>query len=175
MRLKKFLSLAMASAILTLTMATGVTAFADLSSTGQSEPKSVKVKTNNPGTKSYYVAIDWGNLEFEYKFGSKEWNHETHTYGTNEQDPGWQGNTTTITVTNHSNASVNVSMKYIPGNQNYGISGEITGGNRTLESAEGKAAGEADYLTATFTISGTPDTTLASYTDVGTLMVTVQP
>lgn len=174
MRLKKFLSLAMASAMLTLTMATGVTAFADITVSGGQSQGAVKVKTtgSTANPRSYNVSVDWDSLEFEYNFGTRTWDPAKHDYKVDPQS-GWTKSTADITVTNHSNVGVTVSVTYSAAGQNYGISGSITGGRGTLESAEGKTPEQADSLTARLTLDTAPTTSITQSTQIGTVTVRV--
>ena len=88
-------------------------------------------------------------------------------------DGFWDNPSSNITVTNHSNVAVRVKMMYTALG-NTGVKGVLT--NATAELAAGEVGnyGGADSVTATLTVSGTPNSTVASDgVKVGTIKVTI--
>lgn len=137
-----------------IVFSTSITAF------GAEKNQSIDVtaKTNDDNVTEaviYSVDISWDDMTFTYlESGSKMWNAETHTYVTNTSG-GWDKTMADIRITNHSNTVIDVSVTY-SGVEHTGIVGTITNGTATLQAGvEGKPK-EADNVTATFTISGTP-------------------
>ena len=81
--------------------------------------------------------------------------------------------TATVTVTNHSNVSVNVDLTYtaVAGT---GVTGRLTNASDTLNAGEEGNYNGADSVTATLTISGTPTSTITSEgVKIGTIKVTI--
>ena len=121
----------------------------------------------------YSVDISWSSMTFTYaQESTKNWNASDHSYETITQG-AWENNSATITVTNHSNTAVDVAVTYTAV-ENTGVTGTLTNGSGTLAAGtEGDYAG-ADALIATFTVSGTPNSTVtAAGVKVGTLKVTI--
>ena len=58
----------------------------------------------------YSLDISWPDLDFSYTDGYKKWNPETHKY--DSVDGTWEDKTAEITVTNHSNAAIEVTPKW---------------------------------------------------------------
>ena len=122
----------------------------------------------------YSVDISWSSMTFTYtETGTKNWNAANHSYDTSTQG-AWDKTSATITVTNHSNVSVNLVMAYTPANDT-GIIGTLANSTATLDAgAEGNYAG-ADSHTATLTISGAPNSTVSSDgVKIGTIKVTIE-
>lgn len=84
----------------------------------------------------YKVDVVWGDLDFEYSFGTApSWDPESHTYsgGTNV---GWQGATSgTVEVTNHSNAALKVSHT-LTNSSLYNVDVNTVWDKQTLKSAD---------------------------------------
>lgn len=121
----------------------------------------------------YSVDIDWGNMNFTYtQQNTNKWNAGNHSYSLTS-DGFWDNPSSNITVTNHSNVAVRVKMMYTALG-NTGVKGVLT--NATAELAAGEVGnyGGADSVTATLTVSGTPNSTVASDgVKVGTIKVTI--
>ena len=121
----------------------------------------------------YSVDIDWGNMNFTYTWhNTNKWNAGNHFYSL-VSDGAWDHPTANITVTNHSNVAVNVKMMYTALG-NTGVKGVLTNASAELAAGEvGKYDG-ADSVTATLTVSGTPNSTVDSESvKVGTIKVTI--
>lgn len=89
---------------------------ASLPLTSDAQNVNVTVTDGTHGGIVYHVKVEWTNLTFEYqKEGEGTWDPESHTYNdvTTNGWVGGEGNTITregvITVTNHSNAPVDVA------------------------------------------------------------------
>lgn len=120
----------------------------------------------------YSVDIVWEDMSFVYDAaGSKEWNPDDHTY-TDVVTGGWKKTTADVIVTNHSNASVNVTLTYQPVGS-YGVSGTLSVTGETLDAGVENQYDKADSLTSTLTISGTPTGIDANGVKVGTITVTI--
>lgn len=136
---KSILSIALCLVLL-LSMST--TAFA-------AESGDIKVTYSQPAPQKVTVAdITWGSMEFNYSSGdTKVWNPETLQYDIipGEGDGAWtpkNENGDTVTVTNHSNTGLLVTVTYTPDADN-GVSGFVENGSFLLPTAEGTAVGEA--------------------------------
>lgn len=152
--MKKIITLLMA---LAMVMSLSVTAFA--SDLGGSKDVTAKYEQTEDEKPVYNVDLNWGDLTFTYtETVEKEWNPETHTYDTTTTG-SWDKTETTITVTNHSNVSVDVSMSVTPVDGT-GVDVSLTGGNATLAAGEvGNVSGAAS-VTGTIKVSGKPNSTV---------------
>ena len=152
--MKKIITLLMA---LAMVMSLSVTAFA--SDLGGSKDVTAKYEQTEDEKPVYNVDLNWGDLTFTYtETVEKGWNPETHTYDTTTTG-SWDKTETTITVTNHSNVSVDVSMSVTPVDGT-GVDVSLTGGNATLAAGEvGNVSGAAS-VTGTIKVSGKPNSTV---------------
>ena len=168
--MKKFFALALA---LVLTCTLAVTCFA-ATTAGTGDVKATYVA----GTTSavvYDVDVSFGDMAFTYTAASQgTWDPDTHTYK-NIADATWTvgENQNKITVTNHSNAAVAVTVSYAKATGFDGITGTVTNGSFNLATAVGTAKENAPTNTATLNLSGdlAAGTTAAT---VGTLTVTFE-
>ena len=123
---------------------------------------------------SYSVDLRWTDMTFAYtREDTHIWDPLTHTYRTGSRS-GWDRTRGTVTVTNHSNVDVQVTVEYLP-EPDTGIKGILKNASARLKAGVvGDYAG-ADSMTATLTVSGTPeDTVTAAGTKVGRLRITIQ-
>ena len=123
---------------------------------------------------SYSVDLQWTDMTFTYtREDTRIWNPLTHTYKTGSR-AGWDKTRGSITVTNHSNVDVQVTVAYLP-EPDTGIKGILKNTSAKLKAgAVGDYKG-ADRMTATLTVSGTPEETVtASGTNIGKLRITIQ-
>lgn len=152
--MKKIITLLMA---LAMVMSLSVTAFA--SELGGSKDVTAKYERSESEQPIYNVDLNWGDLTFTYtETVEKEWNPETHTYDTTTTG-SWDKTETAITVTNHSNVSVAVSMSVTPA-QETGVDVALTGGNATLAAGEVGNVNGAASVTGTVKVSGKPNSTV---------------
>ena len=148
--MKKIITLLMA---LAMVMSLSVTAFA--SDLGGSKDVTAKYEQNESEQPIYNVDLNWGDLTFTYtETTTKVWNPETHTYDTTTT-----GSWDKITVTNHSNVSVDVAMSVTPVDGT-GVDVSLTGGNATLAAGEVGNVDGAASVTGTITVSGKPNSTV---------------
>lgn len=151
---KSFLCIALCLALL-LSMST--TAFA----AGSSDIKVTYSKDAAKVVKS--VDITWGSMEFNYNSGdTKVWNPDKLQYEIVTGDGGgyWEparAEGDTVTVTNHCNSQLEVTVAYTPAETN-GVTGSVTNGSFTLASAEGTDVNNAPKNSSKLTLdnSSTP-------------------
>ena len=60
----------------------------------------------------YSVDVVWDDLSFTYSGGSAIWNPSDHSYNKPSAAEGWTDDIGKITVTNHSNAAVNIDVTF---------------------------------------------------------------
>ncbi len=172
--MKKFFALALA---LVLTCALAVTCFAATANTTTPATGAVKATYVAGATntdKVYSVDVTFGDMNFTYTdTATGAWNPENHSYP-DTVPAAWNKTSADITVKNHSNAAVAVTVAYAKDAGYTGaVNGAISEGSFDLESAEGTAVAEAPAKTVTFTISGAPENTMTTATTVGTITVTI--
>lgn len=124
-------------------------------------------------TTVYSVDITWGSMEFTYVDASDgEWNPLTHTYD-GATTAGWtcDEGANEITVTNHSNAAVGVTLTYSATEGYAGISGTFDKNTLNLATADGTARDEAPTATATLTLRGALASTVTEGAMIGQVIV----
>jgi len=153
--MKKIISMML---MLALVMSMSVTAFA--SDLGGSKDVTAKYEQSETEDPIYNVDLNWGDLTFTYtETVEKVWNPETHTYETTVTGGSWDKTEAKITVTNHSNVSVVVSMSVTPVTGT-GVEVALTGGNATLAAGEVGNVDGAASVTGKVKISGKPNNTV---------------
>lgn len=167
--------------LLTMSLAVGMgaTAFAaagnETVGENGSQPIDVTARyTDGTSTDTTYsVDIAWDDMTFTYhESGSRTWNPSNHTYMDNTT-AGWDKTTADITVTNHSNADVDIDLTYAPVTGT-GVNGALDTLSYRLAAGEEDKYTEADSRKSTFTISGAPDAAVtADGVKVGTITVAV--
>ena len=166
---------------LVLALACGVSALAASGNTTvKQEQGSAKVdvqakyESNVTTPEVYSVDIVWGAMEFTYSAsGSLIWDASTHTY-TEQVAASWNGTGNTVTVTNHSNAGVDVTFGYTAETAFAEVEGSFDVAADSLAAGEeGNAAG-ADQVVATLTLDGELAESVTDFTKVGTITVTIQ-
>ncbi len=183
--MKKFFTTFMSFA---LVGALSLTAFAEgtsskITANNGTDDINVKAKYVDATTieNSVSVDIEWGEMEFTYTVsGTKEWDAENHEYSVKNATAGWTENGNTVKVTNHSNTDVNANFTYTPNTSNT-LSGSFTYSegktavNDTVKLTKGVVNDplNADSVTATLTLSGTPSDTYKTFTDVGSVTVKI--
>lgn len=123
---------------------------------------------------SYSVDLQWTDMTFTYtREDTHIWNPLTHTYKTGSRS-GWDKTRGSITVTNHSNVDVKVTVAYLP-EPDTGVKGILKNASAKLKAGIVGDYKGADSMTATLTVSGTPEETVtAAGTKVGKLRITIQ-
>lgn len=173
LKMRKFMMFLFAIGLL---MGTSIPAFA-AENIGRNESREIDVTAKYDSSTStpnvYSVDIDWSSMTFTYtQSETKKWNASDHSYST-VSEGGWDKTSATVTVTNHSNVSVNVDLTYtaVAGT---GVTGRLTNASDTLNAGEEGNYNGADSVTATLTISGTPTSTITSEgVKIGTIKVTI--
>ena len=128
--------------------------------------------TDDTDTVVYSVDVAWTDLEFTYDAGTEKWNPAAHDYTTSKNDAAWTNTDGSITVTNHSNADVDVTVAYAKA-EGYNVKVDVTNAEFTLESAVGTAVAEADAETVTFAVDTAASTAPTADATVGTVTVTI--
>ena len=167
--MKKIITLLMA---LAMVMSLSVTAFA--SDLGGSKDVTAKYEQNESEQPIYNVDLNWGDLTFTYtETTTKVWNPDTHTYDTTTTG-SWDKTESSITVTNHSNVSVDVSMSVTPVGGT-GVNVTLIGGSSTLAAGEVDTVDGAASVTGTVKISGKPNSTVTEAgIKVASITVTIE-
>lgn len=171
--MRKFLALFL---VVWIGMSIGISAHAaeNISQIGSKEiDVTAKYISSTVTPNVYSVDIEWSSMTFTYTENcTKSWNAADHSYSTVSEGK-WDKTSATITVTNHSNISVNVDMKYTA-KENTGVKGILTNNTAVLDAGqEGNYSG-ADAITAMLNISGTPSYSIASEgVKIGTIKVTI--
>lgn len=155
--MKKFVALA-----LTLTLALCAFAIPTFAAPAdQSHDVDVTVNTGVGGLETVYkVDVVWDDLAFTYTFGegAAEWNPNSHAYETKQAEGtvgSWNKTTANITVTNHSNAALNVTATKADV-ANTGVTFEFTNDALALATAEGTAVDAAPSGTIACAVTGVP-------------------
>ena len=133
-----------------------------------------RYKTVSKAPASYSVDLAWSDMTFTYtKENTLTWNAKDHSYKSRSSGK-WDKTKGTVTVTNHSNVDVQVTITYLPV-EDTGITGTLRNGFRKLKAGkEGDYAG-ADSMTATLVIGGKPtDKVTEEETRIGSLKVMIQ-
>lgn len=163
---------------LVMVLSLSVTAFA-AETVGQNGSQDIDVTAKYSDTVTtpdvYSVDIEWESMTFTYsEAGTMDWDPATHTYKENVT-AGWDKESANITVTNHSNVAVEVTFGYVPV-ETFGVTTALTNTDAAVELAagvEGELA-SADSVTATLTVSGTPNENVtAEGVVVGTITVKI--
>lgn len=133
-----------------------------------------KYKTVSNAPASYSVDLLWSDMTFTYtREDTLTWNAKDHSYQARSSG-GWDKTRATITVTNHSNVDVRVTITYTPV-ENTGITGVLRNATGKLDAGKVGDYDGADSMTATLVISGTPTNVIKeTETKIGSLKVTIE-
>lgn len=119
----------------------------------------------------YSVDVAWDDLAFSYDAGDKEWKPANHSYET--KNARWTNTDGSITVTNHSNAAVAVTVAYTDATDG-DVDVSLANGTFKLDRAvAGTELDEADAKTATLTVNTATSTVPTADATVGTVTVTI--
>ncbi|MCD8120589.1 MAG: hypothetical protein LUE29_14130 [Lachnospiraceae bacterium] len=125
----------------------------------------------------YSVDITWDSMTFVYEeTGAKNWDASDHSY-TEQTTSAWTYSEAEITVTNHSNAAVDVTLAYTADDTvDSGVTGSLDVTSGTLAAGEVDGYATADTLTSIFTVSGTPNSSVvtAEGVKIGTISITLE-
>lgn len=122
----------------------------------------------------YSVDLSWGAMEFTFTDVSEgTWNPETHQY-VNSAASKWEANGNTVTATNHSNTSIDVSFAYNKESGYDSVNGTLDVNSKSLATAVGTTVDAAPSVTSTLTLSGSLDSDTPAKTKVGTVVVTIR-
>ncbi len=174
--MKKQISLLLS---LALVLSLSVTAFAadGSGSVGRNDSQDIPVTAKNTGSSTdtpvYSVDISWEDMTFTYSATTtRTWNPDTHTY-TSSGTRSWNKTTAAVTVVNHSNVDVDVSIEYA-GVADTGVTGAMDITSDTLAAGKENKYSEADSGVYTLTISGAPNASVSeSGIQIGTITVTI--
>ena len=170
--MKKIISLTLA---LVLVLSLSVTAFA--ATNDGTEATSINVNalyTDGVSTPEVIsVNVEWGAMRFTYAVsGTNNWDAAMHEYVAATTE-AWSADGNTVTVTNHSNIAVKANLAFEADAAYSTVAGSFDQNELTLKSGEGLAYAEADQATAALTLAGTLDSTVTSFTKVGTVTVSI--
>lgn len=178
MKLKKLAVMGLTGMI---ALGTGVNVCAASPITGADGSDSKDVKARYQATEEaetvYSVDVTWGNMEFVYTIDDEgTWNPEKHQFTNASVSGKWscEENQDEVTVTNHSNAPVNVSFAYQAEKNYNGITGNFDKSGATkLETAEGTEVSNAPAVTAELSLTGKLGKDVKSTTKIGTATVSL--
>ncbi|MBE6533924.1 MAG: hypothetical protein E7678_03020 [Ruminococcaceae bacterium] len=140
----------------------------ELGSTSKDVSFTYNSVSEDTDTKIYSVDVTWNDVSFSYNAGTTQWNPDKHDYSAAGAGAAWTDDEGSVTVTNHSNASVAVAVEFVSAS-NGSATIDVTNGEFTLESAVGKLFAEADAKSATLSADGAP----TSNAKIGSIKVTI--
>lgn len=171
--MKKLLVLSLA---IVMMFAMATTSFAAITAADGSETADVTAKYKAGATDGeivYSVNVTFDNMTFTYTGkGASKWDPESHSYPEVAAE-GWDKTEANIKVTNHSNASVAVTVSYTESANAGDVDGAISNGTFTLATAVETTVENAPTNTAKLTISGTPAESATAGVVVGTVTVAI--
>ena len=172
--MKKTISIVMA---LALAATLGTAAFAAEADDGNIK-KNISVKAKYvediKASKTISADVVWGEMEFTYNVsGTKTWNAKTHEYDIDTKGE-WSAKGNDISVTNHSNAAIDVDLTYQPLDEYSIVKGTFTNDEFTIPTAEGKAVDDESLTVSTaLTLSGELSSNVTALTKVGNVAVNI--
>lgn len=176
--MKKFFALLLAVMMIATMSVTAFAAESELTNDKKSESVDVTAKYASgvtDGGTVYNVDISWDSMEFTYtESGVNTWNPEKHEYEVVGTGGAWNHTTSTVTVTNHSNAAVTAKFSFSPVAGGT-VTGSFNNATVALPSAVDKATDAAELTgTSDFTIDGTVASTQTTAAKVGTITITIE-
>ena len=146
--MKKFFALALA---LVLACSLAVTCFAATAGSGD---VTATYAAGAAAATVHSVNVAFGDMKFTYTGASQGvWDADEHKYE-GATEAAWTAVGNTVTVTNHSNVAVDVTVTYAAATGFEGVTGTITNGSFNLATAVGTAVSAAPSATATLNLSG---------------------
>lgn len=132
-----------------------------------------RYKTVSKAPASYSVDLEWSDMTFTYiREETLTWSAKDHSYKSRSSGK-WDKTKGIVTVTNHSNVDVQVTITYQP-HENTGITGTLRNGSRKLKAGKVGDYEGADSMTATLTISGKPTAAVTeAETKIGSIRITI--
>lgn len=163
------------SAILALTLVSAASVTASALTVSPLEDKDIDVNAKYVDGAStpevYSVDIEWGEMQFTYtESGTNVWNAATHQYTLNS-DASWSESGNDVTVTNHSNDTVDVEFTYASLNEFAGVTGSFDVESDTLDAGAVDGYDTADSVTTKLTLDGTIDSSETEFVKVGAITV----
>ena len=172
--MKKTISIIMALALAAILSTAAFAAEADDGNIKKNIRVKAKYVEDIKASKTIQADVVWGEMEFTYSVnGTKTWNAKTHEYDIDTKCE-WSAKGNDISVTNHSNAAIDVDFTYQPLDEYSVVKGEFTYDEVTIPTAENKAV---DYeiltISTDLTLSGGLSSDVTDLTKVGNVAVTI--
>lgn len=172
--MKKTISIIMALALAAILSTAAFAAEADDGNIKKNIRVKAKYVEDIKASKTIQADVVWGEMEFTYSVnGTKTWNAKTHEYNIDTKCE-WSAKGNDISVTNHSNAAIDVDFTYQPLDEYSVVKGEFTYDEVTIPTAENKAVDDEILTISTdLTLSGGLSSDVTDLTKVGNVAVTI--
>ena len=172
--MKKTISITMAFALVATLSTAAFAAAADDADIKKDIGVNAKYVEDIKTSKTISADVVWGEMEFTYSVnGTKTWNAKTHEYDIDTKGE-WSAKGNDISVTNHSNAAIDVDLTYQPLDEYSIVKGTFTNDEFTIPTAEGKAVDDEILTISTDrTLSGGLSSDVTDLTKVGNVAVTI--
>lgn len=172
--MKKTISITMALALVATLSTAAFAAEADDGNIKKNITVKAKYVEDIKTSKTISADVVWGEMEFTYSVnGTKTWNAKTHEYDIDTKGE-WSAKGNDISVTNHSNAAIDVDLTYQPLDEYSVVKGTFTNDEFTIPTAEGKAVDDESLTVSTaLTLSGELSSDVTDLTKVGNVAVTI--
>ena len=172
--MKKTISIIMALALAAILSTAAFAAEADDGNIKKNIRVKAKYVEDIKASKTIQADVVWGEMEFTYSVnGTKTWNAKTHEYDIDTKCE-WSAKGNDISVTNHSNAAIDVDFTYQPLDEYSVVKGEFTYDEVTIPPAENKAVDDEILTISTdLTLSGGLSSDVTDLTKVGNVAVTI--
>ena len=172
--MKKTISIVMALALVATLSTAAFAAVADDADIKKDIGVNAKYVEDIKTSKTISADVVWGEMEFTYSVnGTKTWNAKTHEYDIDTKCE-WSAKGNDISVTNHSNAAIDVDFTYQPLDEYSVVKGTFTNDEFTIPTAEGKAVNDESLTVSTaLTLSGELSSDVTALTKVGHVAVNI--
>lgn len=172
--MKKTISITMAFALVATLSTAAFAAAADDADIKKDIGVNAKYVEDIKTSKTISADVVWGEMEFTYSVnGTKTWNAKTHEYDIDTKGE-WSAKGNDISVTNHSNAAIDVDFTYQPLDEYSVVKGTFTNDEFTIPTAEGKAVNDESLTVSTaLTLSGELSSDVTALTKVGNVAVNI--